>query len=269
FWERKEHAPMNGNRAEWIERQWLPVASRRAAPTGTRAYGARSEPYRLLALGVALAAAAVALLAGCGDSDSGMSNVTTTRFVETDLVSDVSGRAARTDPNLVNPWGIALGPMSPFWVSDNGTGVSTLYDGSGRPFPTPTPLVATLPPPLDSPPGSGAAPTGVAFNSRSDFAVSAGANSGPALFIFAAEDGTISGWNPQVDFTTAVLKVDNSATGALYKGLALASNTAGNFLFATNFSNGTVDAFDKNFAPAHLSGSFSDPNIPTGFAPVG
>src|SRR5262249_25152682 len=94
-------------------------------------------------------------------------------------------------------------------------------------------------------------------------------NSGPALFIFAAEDGTISGWNPQVDFTTAVLKVDNSATGALYKGLALASNTAGNFLFATNFINGTVDAFDKNFAHAHLSASFREPNIPTGFAPFG
>jgi uncharacterized protein (TIGR03118 family) len=114
-----------------------------------------------------------------------------------------------------------------------------------------------------------AAPTGIVFNSTSDFVISEGTQSAPSVFIFATEDGTLSGWSQPVDVTTAILKVDNSAGGAIYKGLALANNGSGNFLYATNFHAGRVEAFDGSFAPATLSGSFTDPDIPAGFAPFG
>src|SRR5262249_8761301 len=96
-----------------------------------------------------------------------------------------------------------------------------------------------------------------------------GGPSAPALLLWATEDGTIAAWNPLVNRNTAMLVVNNSdgPSGAVYKGLALGSNASGNFLFATNFRAGTIDVFDTNFKPAHLSGSFSDPNIPAGFAP--
>jgi uncharacterized protein (TIGR03118 family) len=185
--------------------------------------------------------------------------------VETDLVSDVPGRAAHTDPNLVNPWGIAHSPTSPFWVSDNHTGVSTLYDGSGAPVP----LVVTIPPPAGSPAGTVSSPTGQVFNGTSDFVITAGTKSAPALFIFDSEDGTLSGWNTNVDATNAVVTVDRSSAGAVYKGLAIGSSGSANFLYAANFSQNTIDVFDKNFAPATLPGTFSDPSIPAGFAPFG
>jgi uncharacterized protein (TIGR03118 family) len=178
-----------------------------------------------------------------------------------------------TDPNLVNAWGITASPMGPFWISDNGTGFSTVYNGAGQPFPASGPLVVTIPPPAGSAAGTTAAPTGVVFNSTTDFTVTANGKSGTAIFIFATEDGTISGWSPSVD-PNAILAADNSqvptaGNGAVYKGLALGSNATGNFLFATNFRAGTIDVFDKNFAGAKLSGNFSDPNIPAGFAPFG
>jgi len=188
-------------------------------------------------------------------------------FVQTNLVTDVAGGAANTDPNLLNPWGVAYAPTGPFWVSDNHAGVSTLYDGSGNPFPSPTPLVVTIP----APPGSSdpAAPTGIVFNGTSDFVVTDGSKSGPSLFIFSTEDGTLSGWSQGVNVSAAILAVDNSGSNAIYKGLALGANHSENFLFATDFHNGRVDAFDKNFAPATLAGSFADPDIPAGFAPFG
>jgi len=220
-----------------------------------------------LAVALALAAAPM-LLIGCGGDSSGMGS-TATRFVETDLVSDRAGGAATTDSALVNPWGIATGPTSPFWISDNEEGVSTLYDTSGTPFPAGAPLVVTLPPPAESPSGTTATPTGVVFNGTSDFVITEGAQSGPALFIFATEDGTISGWNQVVDVGNGLLTVDNSSSGAVFKGLALGSNGTGNFLFATDFSHGTIDVFDHNFAPATMAGEFRDPNIPAGFAPFG
>jgi uncharacterized protein (TIGR03118 family) len=174
------------------------------------------------------------------------------------LVSDISGFADNTDPNLKNPWGISSGPTSPFWISNNRTGVATLYNGSG----TPQSLVVSIPPPAGgSPP---AAPTGQVFNGGSNFDV--GVNE-PARFIFATEDGTISGWNPTANSTQAILKVDNSAFGAIYKGLAIGINGSGDFLYAANFAAGTIDVFDSNFAPTTLAGSFSDPNLPSGFAP--
>src|SRR5439155_21512423 len=143
------------------------------------------------------------------------------------LVSNVPGMALRTDPNLVNAWGLSASPTGPFWVSDNGTGVATVYNNG-----VPQSLVVTIPPPTGQPGPS--APTGNVFNGGSGFLVSKGAASGPARFIFVTEDGTISGWNPTVDGTNAILKVDHSAAEAIYKGVALGSVGSNQFLYAAN-----------------------------------
>jgi uncharacterized protein (TIGR03118 family) len=149
--------------------------------------------------------------------------------------------------------------------------VATLYTIGGQtPAATPASLVVTIPPPGGSPAGTVAAPTGIVFNGTTGFVVSNGAKSGPAIFIFDTEDGTISGWNPTANATNAILEVDNSAAGAVYKGLAIGSNANGTFLFATNFNAGRIDVFDKNFKPVTLqAGAFTDNMIPTGFAPFG
>jgi len=185
-------------------------------------------------------------------------------YIEHGLVSDLHPHAEHLDPNLVNPWGIASGPATPFWVSDNGTGVSTLYDTAGNPFPVGNPLVVTIPPPLGGTPP--AAPTGVVFNgSTTSLLLAPGA---PALFIFATEDGTISGWNLSVDLHNAILKA--TTAGAVYKGLAIGNNGSGNFLYATNFSAGTIDVFNGTFGQTSLAGSFSDAALAAaGFAPFG
>jgi len=183
-------------------------------------------------------------------------------YVRLNLVSDLPAHALVRDPNLVNPWGIAFSATGPFWISDNHTGVSTVYNGAGRPQPSGNPLVVTIPPaPGGTPPGS---PTGIVFNPTPDFTLATGK---PAVFIFATEDGSISAWNPSVDATNAVFK--GSRSGAVYKGLALGNNGSANFLYATNFHDGTIDVYDANFAPASLSGSFADPTLPAGFAPFG
>jgi uncharacterized protein (TIGR03118 family) len=187
-------------------------------------------------------------------------------FLQTNLVSDISGIAQNTDSNLVNPWGLASSPTGPIWVADNHNGVSTIYNSQGQ---TVLPPV-TIPPPNGSPPGTVAAPTGTVFNGSSDFKVSENGKSAPALFLFATEDGTISGWSFAVDLGNAILKVDNSASGAVYKGLAEGTDPDGrNLLFATNFNAGTIDVFDRNFQATTVGGDFQDPNIPTGFAPFG
>ena len=179
------------------------------------------------------------------------------------LVSNQDGVANHTDLHLKNAWGIAFNPNAVVWIADNGTGFSTLYDGTGAP----QTLVVTIPPPAG---GTGpSAPTGIVFNSSSNFVVKKESAEGSALFIFATEDGTISGWSPGVDPTNAILKVDNSASGAVYKGITLAGNGTAHFLYATDFHNGRIDVFDSSFQPAVLSGSFSDPSIPDGFAPFG
>ncbi len=188
-------------------------------------------------------------------------------YQQTNLVSDLPGVAKVTDPHLINSWGILHNSTSPFWIADNGTGVSTLYNGAG----TPIALVVTIPPPGGSPAGTTAAPTGVVFNGTSGFVVSNGTTSGPARFIFSTEDGTISGWNPAVNPTNAILEVDNSqaSPSAVYKGLAMGSNATGTFLYATNFRAGTVDVFDSSFHQVSLAGSFTDPSLLPGYAPFG
>lgn len=180
-------------------------------------------------------------------------------YVETDLVSNVPGRAAQLDPDLVNPWGLSANPTGPWWVSDNGTGLSTLYNGGGAK----QGLVVTIPPAPGSPPGTTSAPTGQVFNPTADFKLG---NGSKALFLFATEDGTIAGWNPGTG-TIATLQVDNSASGTNYKGLALGSAGGGSRLYAANFTGGKIDVFDAGFAAVTPGGGFLDPNLPAGYSP--
>lgn len=183
-------------------------------------------------------------------------------YQQTNLVSDLPG-AQFTDGQLVNPWGLVASSTSPWWISDNGTGLSTLYNGQGVKIP----LAVTIPVPAGSPAGSTAAPTGTVFSS-SGFNVSENGITAPSRFIFSTEDGTISSWSPTVDPTNAILEVDRSkvGAGAVYKGLTLGSNAAGTFLFATNFRSGAVEVFDSNF---NYVSSFTDPTLPKGYAPFG
>jgi uncharacterized protein (TIGR03118 family) len=170
-----------------------------------------------------------------------------TAYFQRNLVSDLPGVAEHVDPNLVNPWGNAYGPTTPFWIADNHAGVSTIYDGNGVQI---RPAVTVA-----------GAPTGIVFNPTTDFAAGPGE---PAKYLFATEEGTIAGW---ASGDVAIMKVDRSNLGAVYKGLALGSSDGKNYLYATDFSAARVDVFDANFAPAALAGSFGDPNLPAAFAP--
>jgi uncharacterized protein (TIGR03118 family) len=182
-------------------------------------------------------------------------------YQQTNLTSNLPGIASFTDPNLTNPWGISSAPGGPFWISDNGSGKSTLYDNNG----TPQSLVVSIPSSVRRVAGT---PTGTVFNSDTTaFIVSKKGVSGASLFLFATEDGTISGWSPGVDMTHAILAVNNSGSGAVYKGLAIGTNSSGIFLYAANIHAGTIDVFDKKFALTRLSGSFTDPYLPDGYAP--
>jgi uncharacterized protein (TIGR03118 family) len=178
-------------------------------------------------------------------------------YEQTNLVSDVPGYGAVfIDPSLVNPWGIAVAPSGPIWVSDNGTGLSTIYNKSG----------ATLRPPVSIPtPDSsgGGAPTGIVFNGTTDFSFLANKKKVASRFIFATEDGTLAAWG-EGNFATIV--ANRSPWNAVYKGLALANDGGANFLYATNFHGGTIDVFDKNFT--FVTGkAFHDPSIPSDFGP--
>src|SRR4029077_3329923 len=189
-------------------------------------------------------------------------------YVQTNLVSDIPGLAEHTDPNLKNPWGTSVGPGTPIWVSDNHAGLATLYDSAGNP----QPRVVAIPAPPSAGPGAVGAPDGQAFNTldpnSTDFVISKNGKSGPAFFLFATEDGTIAGWNPNVDPTHAVIAVDRSSAtdsvgdvGANYKGLALVATPQGKFIYATSFRFGRVEVFDNHF---NLVNSFTDPTIPAG-----
>ncbi len=180
----------------------------------------------------------------------------------TNLVSDIPGVALHTDPHLVNPWGLTVSSTGNFWVSDNGAGLATVYTGEG----VRVPLVVTIPPSASSTENRGA-PTGQVVNSGPGFVITHNGVSGPSLFVFVSEDGGISGWNPDVSPDHAVLAVDDGDEGAVYKGATLASTTAGDFLYVTNFHAGTVDVYDQNFM--EVEASFVDPTIPNGYAPFG
>src|SRR6266566_6680944 len=195
--------------------------------------------------------AAVLLAVGSAASASAAAN----SYTVTNLVSDVPGLAAHVDPDLVNAWGLTSLPTSPWWVADNGTDVSTLYRADG----SKVPLTVQVP----------SAPTGAVSNTGSHFVVSNATGSGPALFIFATEEGKILGWNPNVSLTQAQVAVDHSGLGAVYKGLAIASTPGGDFLYATDFHTGRVDVFDGSFHQVNGPGAFVDPHLPRGYAPFG
>jgi len=182
-------------------------------------------------------------------------------FHQTNLVSDMPGLAAITDPSLVNPWGLSSSSGSPIWVANNGTGTSTLYNTADQKVG----LTVTIP----TPDGGQGAPTGTVFNtSTTDFVVSDSGKSGASRFLFATEDGTVLGWNPAVKPTTAVIAVDNSGS-AIYKGLTNGSVGTTNYLYAANFHAGTVDVWNGSWTPQHWAGAFTDPSLPAGFAPFG
>jgi uncharacterized protein (TIGR03118 family) len=199
---------------------------------------------------VALLVAALAVLAGSASAAE-------SSYTVTNLVSDQPGVAAHTDGDLVNAWGLTALPTSPWWVSDNGTNVSTLYRADGTKVILPNNTQHVNVP---------NAPTGDVANAGTNFVVTNGTTSGPARFIFATEEGKILGWAPNVSITDAQVAVDNSGAGAIYKGLAIAGADR---LYATDFHNGRVDVFNGSFKPVNLPGAFVDPEIPAGYAPFG
>jgi uncharacterized protein (TIGR03118 family) len=172
----------------------------------------------------------------------------------TDLTSDINAVGAFNDTNLVNPWGMSISPTGPWWFSDNATGLSTLYIASGQP----QSLVVTIPSGSGSGTGS---PSGTVYNGTSNFKV----NGQSTPFLFCTEDGTISGW---YGGTTAFIAVNNFSSGAVYKGLALASAAGSNYIYVANFWSGAVEVYDGNFNPHSFgSNSFVDSTIPSGYAP--
>jgi uncharacterized protein (TIGR03118 family) len=182
-------------------------------------------------------------------------------YLQTNLVSDQSGVAAATDPNLVNPWGMSRSSGSPWWISDNGTGLSTLYSGTG----TAVSLVVTIPTgdPTVSPTGT---PTGTVYNGGTGFVLP---NGKPAVFMFVTEDGTVSGWNGG---TSAVIEV-NTKSASVFKGAALATiqlpySGPATYLYAADFRKGRIQVYDSTFSRVHaMEGMFRDDSLPHGYAP--
>jgi uncharacterized protein (TIGR03118 family) len=249
--------------------RWAAKSARRpavrAAGNGRRIQETKNMLPRSIKVGRSLTMATLAVaFVACNDNDRNVVAIVTplNQFTLASLVAD-QGVATTIDPNLVNPWGIAFGPTGLLWVSNNGTGTSTVYNGNGSKVPT----TVTIP----GADGAQGVPTGVVLNTTGDFViVGVGPVQLPAIgaaaFIFAGEDGTISAWNPSAPNNSAVIVADRSATGAVYKGIAMAQNGGANFLYATNFHANAVDVYDKNFV---LVNSFTDASMPAGFAPFG
>ena len=222
---------------------------------------------RLLAV-AAMVSAAVAVSAtvamgdggghdNAGRQDGGGHEERGPRFRVIHQVSDDPAREpALVDPDAVNSWGLALGPTTPLWVSNNGTNTATVYSGGigGKPVDK----VRTVAIPAGP-------PTGVVFNDTEGFAVPGPGNDNPATFIFVSEGGDVTAWNPDTDTTTVVVAHTNRA---IYKGVTLLKTDVGNFLLATDFHHARIDVFDENFNRVNLPDSFfRDRNLPEGFAP--
>jgi uncharacterized protein (TIGR03118 family) len=175
-------------------------------------------------------------------------------YTQHNLVADVAGVADHTDPNLLDPWGLCYSATSPFWVSNHRNGTAGVYQGNG----TVSATAPTVPAATGSGPGT---PTGQVQNNTTGFLL---ANGKAASFIFSTEDGTIAAWNGG---TAAATMANNSSTGAVYKGLAIANPSTGPLLYASNFNSGNIDVFDTNFKATTVPGGFKDSNVPAGFAP--
>ena len=228
----------------------------RPTPRGSARRGRMAGWVGAVALATALLGA-VAVVPAASAWDQGSHG--DDRFQQTNLVSDLPNQQAQVvDPNLKNPWGLALSPTSPLWVSDNGTGVASVYNiAPGGTSVTVAPLVVSLPGGRAST-GDGPSPTGQVFNATSGF--------GGARFIFSSESGQITAWKP-ADGTTAELKF--SSDTAVYKGLTLATSAHHTFLYAANFHDATVDVFNTTFQKVRLAGGFRDRSLPAGYAPFG
>lgn len=189
-------------------------------------------------------------------------------FTQTNLIADqASAKAVLTDPDLQNAWGLAASATSPLWVSDNNNGLATLYSiPAGGLTATKAALVVTVQGGRTAT-NDGSSPTGQVFNSTTGFVVTGTAGSGPAAFIFDSESGQIQAWSPKADPTNALVMV--SSPTAVYKGLTIASSDQGTFLYAANFEAGTVDVFNSSFQQVQMLGNFSDPRIPSNYAPFG
>src|ERR1051325_2812398 len=207
------------------------------------------EPTQRRLSSFVLASIVILACASSPADDGGDRHRATTRYLQVNLVSDLPGVAALQDTNLVNAWGVSFSSSSPFWVSANGTGLSTLYtvtnDALGQAHVFKSTLEVKIP-------GAGNV-TGQVFNESAGFHGD--------LFLFVSEDGTISGWRPALGTAAEVL---TTRPTAVYKGVTLASTLSGLVLLAANFSEGTVDAYDTNLV---LLGRFSDPRAPAGYAP--
>ncbi|MEA3133799.1 MAG: hypothetical protein QOG17_1645, partial [Gammaproteobacteria bacterium] len=208
----------------------------------------------------------VLILTSCGGDSGGggyggsVPASMATAFSLTNLVADMAGgTAAHDDANLVNPWGLSIPPGKPAWVANNHTETSTLYDGTGVPQPLAAPLVMTF---AAGAGGTTFDPTGIVFNgSTTDFIVASGATSGAAVFIFDGEGGMLAGWSPTVSGNQAVTMYTDTG-GAVYKGLAVATDNGQAFLYATDFHNNKIDVFDTHFVKQTVSATaftFSDP----------
>jgi len=183
----------------------------------------------------------------------------TAQYTKTNLTGDFQGEGNFVDPHLINAWGVAAVRSSitgNFWVSDQGTGLATVYAANGQPLSR----VVTIPPASGNGPG---VPAGLVANSSTSFKITEGNNTAPAQFLFSTLDGTISGWNPTVDPTRAIIAV---RTGSIYTGLAIALTNSGNFIYAADAAGNKVDIYDGNF---NLVRSFTDTTLPPGFTPYG
>lgn len=181
---------------------------------------------------------------------------------QVNLVSDIPGKATITDPDLVNPWGLALGATSPLWSANSGTATATVYSSApGSATAAKSPIRVTVPPAL---------PTGQVANGGAGFVLSNGTTSAPARFIFSTLTGRIEAWTPGVDSTTGAAEVKATVPGAAYTGLALATASTGDQLYGANFGQGRIDVFDSSFRPVTMpSGAFHDRDLPKDYAPFG
>ncbi len=182
-----------------------------------------------------------------------------TDFDVVNLISDQPGVAPTTDSDLVNAWGLASAPGGPLWVANNHTGTSTVYDPHNF---SKLALTVSIP----APGGGTGAPTGTVFTSLNgtNFQVSQGGKTGHSIFLFDTEDGTVLGWSPAVNQTQAVIAVDQSGVGAVFKGMTLVPIQHSQNLFATDFANNRVDIFNGQFQQV---GSFTDASLPSGYSP--
>ncbi|CAB3748116.1 TIGR03118 family protein [Paraburkholderia solisilvae] len=213
---------------------------------------------------VASASLAIGLAVGlnaCGGGGDGHASPPQTTFNETLLASDGSVIATKADADLQNAWGVTFNPTATMWVSDNNAQKSSLFDGSGNA----QSLVVSIPAGTNGP----ASPTGIIFNPTTDFVISSNGASSKAVFIWATEAGTIAAWSPNVLATEAVTAYDDAAGGANYKGVTMVTVNGQNMLYATDFHNAKVDMFDAQFKKIQPAGQFTDPALPTGFAPFG